>query len=88
LGTQQIEKTCKLVLERLVVVVVESGTLMENKVQWIILKGLLGGDLGAANIYAPNNVREWCFRWAEMIQKLLNGYKWIFCWRLEYGGVA
>ncbi len=49
--------------------VMESGTLMENKVQWIILKGLLGGDLGVANIYALNNVRRWCFLWAEMVQK-------------------
>jgi hypothetical protein len=47
----------------------ESGTLMENKVQWIILKGLLGGDLGVANIYALNNARKWCFLWAEMVQK-------------------
>ncbi len=41
--------------------------LMENKVQWVILKRLLGGDLGVANIYAPNTPKEWCFFWAEMI---------------------
>ncbi len=58
--------------------VVESGTLMENRVQWIILKGLPRGDLVVANIYAPNNAREWCFLWAEMVQKLPNGYKWNF----------
>jgi hypothetical protein len=41
---------------------------MENKVQWVILKRLLGGgDLGVANIYAPNTPKEWCFLWAEMI---------------------
>jgi hypothetical protein len=40
---------------------------MENKVQWVILKRLLGGDLGVANIYAPNTPKEWCFFWAEMI---------------------
>jgi hypothetical protein len=31
-----------------------------------------------ANIYAPNNAREWCFLWAKMVQKLPNGYKWNF----------
>jgi hypothetical protein len=64
----------------------ENGTLMENKVQWAILKGLLGGailkgllggDLGVANIYAPNIPRKWCFLWVEMIQKFIRGCRWI-----------
>ncbi len=38
----------------IVITMGENGTLMENKVLWVILKGLLGGDLGVANIYAPN----------------------------------
>jgi hypothetical protein len=42
------------------------------------LKGLSRGDLGVANIYAPNNAREQCFLWVEMVQNLPNGYKWIF----------
>jgi hypothetical protein len=42
------------------------------------LKGLSRGDLGVANIYAPNNARERCFLWVEMVQKLPYGYKWIF----------
>jgi hypothetical protein len=51
----------------------ENGTLMENRVWWVILKRLLGGDLGVANIYAPNIPRKGCFLWAEMILKLVKG---------------
>jgi hypothetical protein len=50
---------------------------MENTVWWVILKGLLGCDLGVANIYAPNIVREQCFLWAEMIQKFPRGCRCI-----------
>jgi hypothetical protein len=45
----------------------ENGILMENKVRWVKLKRLLGGDLGMANIYAPNSPKKWCFLWVEMI---------------------
>jgi hypothetical protein len=55
----------------------ENGTLMKNKVQWVILKGLPSGDLGVTNIYAPNTPKEQCFLWAEMIQKLPKGRRWI-----------
>ncbi len=55
----------------------ENGALMENRVQWVILKGLVGGDLGDANIYAPNTLRKQCFLWVEMIQKLPRGCMWI-----------
>ncbi len=58
---------CTLIAERLVAVVGENGTLMENRVQWVILKRLLGGDLGVTNIYAPNIPKEWCFLWVQMI---------------------
>jgi hypothetical protein len=46
---------------------------MENMVQWVIFKGLPCGDLGMANIFAPNTPKEWCFLWVEMIQKLPRG---------------
>jgi hypothetical protein len=63
--------------KKLATIVGKNGTLMENTVQWVILKGLLGGDLGVANIYAPNILRDRCFLWAEMIQKLPRGCRWI-----------
>jgi len=53
------------------------GILMENKVQWVRLKRLQGGDLGVANIYAPNSPKKWCFLWAKIIQKLPRGCRWI-----------
>ncbi len=31
---------------------------MENKVRWVISKGLPSGDLGVENIYAPNILKE------------------------------
>ncbi len=43
------------------------GFVMENKVLWVTLRELLGGDIGVANIYAPNIPKEWCFLWAEMV---------------------
>lgn len=58
---------CALIMDRLVVVVGENGILMENRVWWVILKRQLGGDVGVANIYAPNIPKEWCFLWAKMI---------------------
>jgi hypothetical protein len=58
---------CTLIAKRLVAIVGENGTLMENRVQWVILKRLLGGDLVVANIYAPNIPKEWCFLWAKII---------------------
>ncbi len=64
-------------MEKLVVAVGENGTLMKNRVQWVILKGLQGGDFGVANIYAPNTPKKRCFLWAEMIQKLPRGCRWI-----------
>ncbi len=63
--------------ESIAVIVGENGTLMENKVWWVILKGLPSGDLGVVNIYAPNIPKERCFLWVEMIQKLLRGCRWI-----------
>jgi hypothetical protein len=55
----------------------ESETLMENKVRWVILKGLPSGDLDVENIYAPNIPKEECFLWVDMIQKLPKGCMWI-----------
>jgi hypothetical protein len=34
------------------------GFVMENKVLWVTLRELLGGDIGVANIYAPNIPKE------------------------------
>jgi hypothetical protein len=64
---------CTLIVEKLATIVGEIGTFMENTMRWVILKGLLGGDLSVANIYAPNIPRKWCFLSAEMIHKLLRG---------------
>jgi hypothetical protein len=61
----------------------ENGTLMENIVRWVILKGLPSSDLGVANIYAPNTPRKQCFLWAKMIQKFPKGCRWIVSYEIK-----
>ena len=46
------------------------GILYQNRVQWIILKGLQGGDLGIVNIYASNSSTERCEMWETIEQEL------------------
>jgi hypothetical protein len=41
-----------------------------NKVLWIQFEGILGGRLGVATIYAPNDSHDWCKVWEEMLAKL------------------
>lgn len=54
-----------------------TGSLMENRLHWVILKGLPGGDVGIANIYAPNESSARCQLWEKMEQELPHSCRWI-----------
>jgi hypothetical protein len=66
-----------LVVKRLVGAIAEKGKLMNNKVKWIKLKGLLQGDLSVMNVHMPNSSKEHNFLWVELIQKFPKDYRWI-----------
>lgn len=54
-----------------------NGALLENRAQWFILHGLPGGDLGVANIYAPNDSPSRCVLWETMARELPQTCRWI-----------
>jgi exonuclease III len=66
-----------LVSEKMCTKVVEDGQLGDNQVQWIRLHGLPSSDLGIANVYTPNDPKDQCFLWVEMIRNLPQNCKWI-----------
>jgi exonuclease III len=56
-----------------------SGSLFDNRLHYIILSGLPGGDVGIANAYAPNSFPHRCALWTLMAQDYLlpaGGYFW------------
>ncbi|KAG0504512.1 hypothetical protein KC19_N025700, partial [Ceratodon purpureus] len=57
--------------------VTASGSILENRVQWLILSGLPGGDLGIANIYAHNTSPERCTLWETMARDLPTHCRWL-----------
>lgn len=57
--------------------VVESGSL-SNRLLWIRLKGLPGGDVCIGNIYASNIPRERSELLERMVQDLPTNCRWIF----------
>lgn len=65
------------VAPRLAANVGQSGTIMDNRVHWFILKGIAGGDIGIANVYAHNNVSDRCLLWERMILELPLVCRWI-----------
>jgi hypothetical protein len=57
--------------------VTQSGLVMGNRVQWIILQGLLGEDLGLVNLYASNDSAARSRQWEALMIELPTTYKWI-----------
>lgn len=57
--------------------VVEAENLLGNRFQWIRLRALTEGDVGIANVYAPNSPMECYYLWATMVHKLYQNCKWI-----------
>ncbi len=67
-----------LMAERLGTTIVEEWKLMVNRIHWTRLRRLLGGDLGVANVYAPNNPKDRYCLWDEMVKCLPKDCRWIF----------
>jgi hypothetical protein len=57
--------------------VVTTGAVMTNRAQWIMLSGLLGGDLGFVNIYAYNDTPGQAQLWTDLAIALPANCKWI-----------
>lgn len=55
-----------------------TGSLLENRVHWLVLEGLPGGDIGIANIYASNNSYTRCVLWKTMARELHDTCRWFY----------
>jgi exonuclease III len=53
------------------------GTVDGNQAQWVLFKGIPGGDVAIANIYAPNSFHERIMLWRDLISCLPQGCRWI-----------
>lgn len=56
--------------------IISSGTLQDNELSWVLLQTACG-EVGIANIYAPNHSQERAFLWNSLKTSLSNG-RWIF----------
>lgn len=57
--------------------ITQQGSIMNNRVHWFILGGLPGGEVGFANIYAPNSAHERCVLWELLIATLPRTCRWV-----------
>lgn len=57
--------------------VTTSSSLMNNRVIWIKLEGIEGGNLGLACVYAPNILSQRNDLWLEMATSLPKNCNWI-----------
>lgn len=57
--------------------VIAAGSLMQNKVLWINLEGIDGGNLGIACVYAPNIPSQRDALWLDMVEHLPKDCNWI-----------
>ena len=58
-------------------IVSQQGTILENCCHWLVTSSLSGGDIGLANIYAPNKPLLCYQLWEQMIHQLSNLVRWI-----------
>jgi exonuclease III len=54
-----------------------TGSLFDNRVHYFILSGLPGGDVGIANVYAPNSSPHRCALWTVLARELPSTCRWI-----------
>ncbi len=57
--------------------IVVKGSIAENRILWVQFDGILGGKLGVGNIYAPNEPRDRCRLWEDMLVQLPSNCRWI-----------
>ena len=55
------------------------GALYDNRVVWIKLEGIEGGNIGLACVYAPNIPTEWRHLWHIMVETLPKDCEWLIC---------
>ena len=53
--------------------------LYDNRVVWIKLEGIEGGNIGFACVYAPNIPTERRHLWHIMVESLPKDCEWIIC---------
>lgn len=66
-----------LLVSKYVRLVKASGSLMNNRVIWIKLEGVEGGNLGIACVYAPNIASQRNALWLEMATSLPKDCSWV-----------
>ena len=54
-----------------------SSSSFKDRVIWIVLKGIPGGDLGILNIYAPNDQHERKELWLSLQEILPKDIRWL-----------
>ncbi|KAG0605467.1 hypothetical protein M758_9G061900 [Ceratodon purpureus] len=54
-----------------------SGSILNNRAHWLILKGLPGGDIGLVNLYAPNDSPTRCLLWETLARDLPDTCRWM-----------
>lgn len=54
-----------------------SGAIQDNRAHWFVLQGLPGGDIGFANIHAPNDPLARCLLWEALARDLPCTCRWI-----------
>lgn len=57
--------------------VTASESIFGNRVHWLTLSGLPGGDLGIANVYAHITSQDRCNLWEAMIRDLPSHCRWL-----------
>jgi len=55
----------------------QTGSLFGGRVQWLILSGLPGGDIGFANVYAPTDPNPCKALWETLACELPSSCRWI-----------
>ena len=57
----------------------ETGSILDNRAQYVILRGLTGGDTGFLNIYTLNESTMQIRLWKELLHHLPLNCCWIMC---------
>lgn len=65
-------------------IVTTSRSLYDNRVMWIKLEGVEGGNLGLTCVYARNIPTDWRHLWHLMADSLPKDYTWIIRGGLQH----
>jgi hypothetical protein len=68
---------CMVVTNKWAKFIVVKGSIAKNRILWVQFDGIPRGKLGVGNIYAPNEFRDRCRLWEDMLVQLPSNCKWI-----------